>query len=992
MTIASLRRSPQYLPRPLAKRTYSLPARRTLATVSPEHAKVTVGIRREDPSRIWERRCPVTPDEVAQLVQHLDVNVLIQDCDRRVFPVDQFIKAGAKLHPTLEPAHIVLGIKETPLNELVTSPVSAPALRSGPSIPRTHLMFSHTTKGQPYNMELLSRFLGSHENPSLPRLIDYELLVGKDGKRTVGFGWFAGVAGVLESLSALAHAHLELGVASPFLHTPRPHTHPSIPSLRSALRSIGQNIADNGTPKALGPFVIGLTGSGNVTQGCLSILDELPIVNVAVKDLPGLVSNPGTDLHKIYLVHALPQDYLTRSDGGQYSRDDYYKNPTMYHSDFDTKIAPYLTLFLNGVGWLPSFPRLMTNEQLATALTRAAEVGRARFGVVGDISCDVEGGLEFLPRASTLSDPFFKHRPSSLPSHLPSVTIMSVDILPSSLPLDASQHFCGVLMPYLRALIDEYHGRPGSREHLEALNVATIARNGELQGKHRGLAAHVERWQASRAAEIASKAGVAETSLRKKRVLMLGSGMVAGPAVQEICKRSDVEIIVAGNVRSETEDLTRKFSNAKAAYLDVHDAAEMARLIQGADVVISLLPVPFHPAVAELCIQHRKHLVTASYISPAMRTLHERAQSADVLLLNEIGLDPGIDHCSALSLLAQLQRDKKRVISFTSFCGGLPAPDCADVPLGYKFSWSPRGVLNAALNGAQFKLDGKEMKISGNNLLQEYFPDIPISHVLKLEGLANRDSLPYAETYGLGKLENLQTVLRGTLRYPGFADLMHAFKIIGLLDTETSIHLRDWRDLARVSLEKRIGEQIGSDRRSFLSALSTVMTAERAESALSALDWLGLTPENVLSKTPLATPLKPQAPIELFTSVLAHKLRYNPGERDMVVLSHEIVAQPSLPSIDSATEVHTSSLVAYGNSEASAMARCVGLPVAFAALEVLYGNVQVRGVHGPTDRGLYGAVLDGLQGAGLEMKESVRKGPGMERVLAEGLNARRVAL
>lgn len=121
---------------------------------------------------------------------------------------------------------------------------------------------------------------------------------------------------------------------------------------------------------------------------------------------------------------------------------------------------------------------------------------------------------------------------------------MSVDILPSSLPLDASQHFCGVLMPYLRALIDEYHGRPGSREHLEALNVATIARNGELQGKHRGLAAHVERWEASRAAEIASKAGVAETSLKKKRVLMLGSGMVAGPAVQEICKRSDVEIIV----------------------------------------------------------------------------------------------------------------------------------------------------------------------------------------------------------------------------------------------------------------------------------------------------------------------------------------------------------------------------------------------------------------------------------------------------------------
>ncbi|OAX41805.1 hypothetical protein K503DRAFT_863595 [Rhizopogon vinicolor AM-OR11-026] len=986
MTIATLRRSPQHLSRPLSKRTCSLPARRALATVSPEHTKVIVGIRREDPSRIWERRCPVTPDEVAQLVQRLNVDVLIQDCDRRVFPIDHFIKAGAKVHPTLEPAHIVLGIKETPLDELVTSPVPMPGPGSTPSVPRTHLMFSHTTKGQPYNMELLSRFLSAEENlSSQPRLIDYELLVGNDGKRTVGFGWFAGVAGVLESLSALAHAHLELGVASPFLHTPRPHTHPSIPSLRSALRTIGQDIVENGTPKALGPFVIGLTGSGKVSQGCLSILEELPIVNVAVKDLPGLVSNPDTDLHKIYLVHALPQEYLKRTNGGQYSRDDYYKNSAMYQSEFDTKVAPYLTLFLNGVGWLPSFPRLMTNEQLGIALTRAAEVGPARFGTIGDISCDVEGGLEFLPRASTLSDPFFKHRPSSLPSHLPSVTIMSVDILPSSLPLDASQHFSGVLMPYLRALINEYRGQSGSREHLEALNVATVTRNGELQGKHRWLAVPVENWQATRTADIENKARVAETSPKKKRVLMLGSGMVAGPAVQEICKRSDVEIIVASNIRSETEALTRKYSNAKAACLDVQDVEEMARLIRDADVVISLLPVPFHPAVAELCIQHRKHLVTASYISPAMRALHERARSADVLLLNEIGLDPGIDHCSALSLLAQLKRDNKRVVSFTSFCGGLPAPDCADVPLGYKFSWSPRGVLNAALNGARFKLDGKEMEIAGENLLSEYFPDVPISNVLKLEGLANRDSLPYAETYGLGKLESLQTVLRGTLRYPGFSDLMHAFKVIGLLDTEPSIQPRGWSDLARMSLEKRIGERIGNDRRSFSSALSTVMTAERAGSALRALDWLGLAPENVQSTLP-SIPPKLQAPIELFTSVLAHKLKYNPEERDMVVLSHEVVAQPT----GAAMEVHTSKLIAYGNSEASAMARCVGLPVAFAALEILRGGIHVRGVHGPTDRTLYDAVLDGLQEAGLEMKESVSKGQGMERVLAEGLRSGRV--
>lgn len=141
----------------------------------------------------------------------------------------------------------------------------------------------------------------------------------------------------------------------------------------------------------------------------------------------------------------------------------------------------------------------------------------------------------------------------------------------------------------------------------------------------------------------------------------------------------------------------------------------------------SLLPVPFHSSVAELCVKHKKHLVTASYISPAMKALHDRyvkgriisgidlsndrdthsAQAADVLLLNEIGLDPGIDHCSAISLLSQLAAENKRVVSFTSFCGGLPAPEHSDVPLKYKFSWSPRGVLSAALNGARFKLGGQ---------------------------------------------------------------------------------------------------------------------------------------------------------------------------------------------------------------------------------------------------------------------------------------------
>lgn len=155
--------------------------------------KLVVGIRKEDPSRTWERRAPLTPDAVHRLVKSADVDVLIQDCERRAFCTSDYVKAGAQVHQTLEPAHIVLGIKETPIDQVLTTPVISP--QTSIPIPRTHLMFSHTIKGQPYNMRLLSKFLASPSVPdprSLPRLIDYELLTDDAGKRTVGFGWFAG--------------------------------------------------------------------------------------------------------------------------------------------------------------------------------------------------------------------------------------------------------------------------------------------------------------------------------------------------------------------------------------------------------------------------------------------------------------------------------------------------------------------------------------------------------------------------------------------------------------------------------------------------------------------------------------------------------------------------------------------------------------------------------------------------------------------------------
>lgn len=951
--------------------------------------RVSLAIRREDPERIWERRVPLTPDAVYHLVSKHNVDVQVMPCHRRVFPNQEYEKAGARVesNPTL--SNIVLGIKETRLSELKDqlANLSRNPLDTTAYNDQTHLMFSHTAKGQPYNTPLLSQFvapLDETETTKLlrPRLIDYELLTnGTDGKRTVGFGWFAGVAGVLESLSAMAHSHLEIGVASPFLYTPRPHTLPSLERLRAALREIGDTISKSGTPPKLGPFVIGLTGRGNVAEGCLFMLSELPIQMVNVADLDDLVKNPETDLRKIYLIHAKPEDYFIGVDGSPYDRARYYASPQSYISVFAEKVAPYLTLFLNGTGWSPSFPRLMTNEQLTVALERARQLGGARFTNIGDISCDVEGGLEFMTKATTLSAPFFKTRPTCLPAEYPPVQIMSVDILPASIPLDASQHFSRSLLPYLESLIGTFDG-PKNDEFTAALEKATIAKEGKLADKHLWLQSAVNVYHAKAATTetngkyteaIASTpraepetTAVPQSPRTKKKVLMLGSGMVAGPAVNTIAKRGDVELVIASNSLQELQTLVGLHLNVKYRIIDVSKTSSYEHLVKDADVVISLLPATMHADVAELCVLHRKHMVTASYTSDEMNLLNDRAIHADVLLLNEIGLDPGIDHCSHLDLVSRLQQKNKEVVSFISFCGGLPAPENSNVPLRYKFSWRPHGVLTAALNSARYKINNSVHSVYGEKLLRSQFPNVPITDEFKLEGLPNRDSLIYNKPYGIfGE----RTMLRGTLRYPGFSNLMDSFVSLGLLERNETIWLEGWTSLVSQAMSLRYPSQIDPP------DIKEVIRPSQLEALTEALEWLGLAPPTIFSLSRVRMPTLPDGPmtpLDLFAYLLSEKLRYAPHERDMVVLSHEVITREKGLGPRAPETVYTSSLITFGGIEGSAMARTVGIPVAIAALNVLDGKVHLRGVVGPTHRSIYEPVLSGLEEAGLGMKETAR--------------------
>ncbi|KAJ1556966.1 hypothetical protein HK405_001246, partial [Cladochytrium tenue] len=209
--------------------------------------------------------------------------------------------------------------------------------------------------------------------------------------------------------------------------------------------------------------------------------------------------------------------------------------------------------------------------------------------------------------------------------------------------------------------------------------------------------------------EPTTPAGAGATVRKNRKVLLLGSGFVAAPLVDYLLRTEGNGVTIASNVHDEAARLSRGRAAAPVVPLDVHDAAALSRLVRAHDAVVSFVPAPLHPAVAEVCIAEKTNLVTASYVSPAMSALHDRAVAAGVTLLNEVGLDPGIDHMTAARRFDELRLrgDGSRLRSFVSWCGGLPAPEASDNPLAYKFSWSPRGVLLAGLNSATFRRDGK---------------------------------------------------------------------------------------------------------------------------------------------------------------------------------------------------------------------------------------------------------------------------------------------
>jgi len=436
-----------------------------------------------------------------------------------------------------------------------------------------------------------------------------------------------------------------------------------------------------------------------------------------------------------------------------------------------------------------------------------------------------------------------------------------------------------------------------------------------------------------------------------KKVLVLGAGLVAGAHTRYLLEQPDFHVTVASRTVRKAKDIIKDYPNGEARQLNVADAAALEGLISQADLAVSLLPYAYHPTVARLCVKHRKHMVTTSYVKEPMVQLDGAAQEAGVILLNEIGVDPGIDHMAAMKIIHQVQRDGGEITSFTSWCGGLPAPEANSNPYGYKFSWSPKGVLLASRNSARYLKDGMEVMIPGEELFDHRWT-VPVEvegEMIDFEGYPNRDSLPYMETYGITTTRGM---FRGTLRNVGWCETMKKIVDLGLVDTDKL------DDIAGLTFAQFTARLIGSsgDLKQDLAAYLSI--AEDSQ-VMSRLEWLGL-----LSDDPL--PVTKGAPIDILTARMLEKMQFEEGERDLLILQHEFMAEYP----DQRQKI-TATMVDFGIPHGdTSMSRTVGLPAAIGVRMILQGKINLTGVHTPVVPEIYEPVLEELERLGIGFTET----------------------
>jgi saccharopine dehydrogenase-like NADP-dependent oxidoreductase len=423
------------------------------------------------------------------------------------------------------------------------------------------------------------------------------------------------------------------------------------------------------------------------------------------------------------------------------------------------------------------------------------------------------------------------------------------------------------------------------------------------------------------------------------KILLLGSGLVAHPMIRYLLDKK-YTLTVASNTPDRAAAMIAGNPAGNVLFWEAGDENGLDRMVAEHDLTVSLLPYAFHLQVAKRCIARRKNMVTTSYVKPEMKALDGEAKNAGIIILNEIGLDPGIDHMSAMRIIDQVHGKEGAVLEFYSICGALPAPEAAGNPFRYKFSWSPKGVVMAGNNDALFLRHGKIVSVPSQDLFRDPFR-VDFPGVGELEVYPNRDSLAYRDIYGIPEA---QTVYRGTFRYKGWCETLDLMKRLGLISYEKiDMTGMTFRDL----VEKRISE------------LKVPIEGPAFSYAVDALKWLGLFDNMPMNRTI-------DSAFEVVSDRMIEKMSLGVKERDMVVLQHTFLA--GYP--DGRKEVIRSRMLDFGSPATdTSIARTVALPAAIGVEMILNGRIRSKGVHIPVIPGIYNPVLDELEKIGVRMTE-----------------------
>ncbi len=431
-----------------------------------------------------------------------------------------------------------------------------------------------------------------------------------------------------------------------------------------------------------------------------------------------------------------------------------------------------------------------------------------------------------------------------------------------------------------------------------------------------------------------------------KKVLLLGAGMVAKPLVDFLLK-NNIKLTIASRTVAKAEKLLKQRKNGNSVQWTTDNLDLLENMILEHDLTVSLLPYKYHVTVARFCIKYGKNMVTTSYVSEEMKSLDKEAKEAGIILLNEIGVDPGFDHMTAMRIIDKVQASGGKIKEFYSLCGALAAPEEIDNPFKYKFSWSPKGVIMAGNNGAKFKKNGKTVEIPTKELFK-YPLQIEFPEVGKMEVYPNRDSLAYINIY---KLKDIETMYRGTFRYPDWCEIMDAMKALGLTSYDEK------------SFEKKTYRKIMARQLQLYPANIKEKTAEflgiKLDSpAIEAMDWLGLFDDNLIA-------FDKGSNFDLICDLMLKKMMLPEGARDMVIMLHSFLIETA----DGKNEVIKSRLLDFANDEDTSIARTVALPAAIAVIMILDGRIKDTGVHIPIAKSIYEPVLTKLENMGIGMVE-----------------------